>query len=256
MVIACITNLPDATFVFIRQEHTHFGLSVKEVQGRIAFHVLAIWSILATGVNDKASLIKEMFYDLESKEECADIFDKFSWVTSRGNGTGTGNKVNNILMGTKILGKGQKSKSSTAASQGNCPSTNPLNPIRENGEIMDMEEQMLELGDDNENNDSSTSGGQQSQPLITSGQVHLNDMGATTDNLGQSINVTFAVENENSRNTPPNPHVLLRDVNQEQSQGVKLAALSDELLKWLEQKQLIRHCPYKAGSLINGHKWF
>ena len=67
--ISCITNLPDATFVFIRQEHTHFGLSVKEVQGRIAFHVLAIWYILAKGVKDKASFIKEMFYDLELDEE-------------------------------------------------------------------------------------------------------------------------------------------------------------------------------------------
>ena len=59
--IACITNLPDATFVCIRQEHTCFGLTVKEIQGRIAFHVLAIWYILAKGVQDKASLIKEMF---------------------------------------------------------------------------------------------------------------------------------------------------------------------------------------------------
>ena len=71
--------------------------------------------------------------------------------------------------------------------------------------------------------------GQQSQPLITFGQAHLNDMGATTENLGQSINVTFAVNNENFRNNPPNPHVLLRDVSQEQSQGDKLAALSDKL---------------------------
>ena len=54
-------------------------------------------------------------------------------------------------------------------------------------------------------------------------------MGATTENLGQSINVTFAVDNKNSRNTPPNPHVLLRDVNQEHSQSDKLAALSDKL---------------------------
>ena len=76
-------------------------------------------------------------------------------------------------------------------------------------------------------------------------------MGATSDNLGQSINVTFAVNNENSRNTPPNPHVLLKDVNQEQSQGDKLVALSDKLERQLEQKQLIRHCPYKAGSLTN-----
>ena len=75
-------------------------------------------------------------------------------------------------------------------------------------------------------------------------------MGATTENLGQSINVTFAVDNGDSRDTPPNPHVLLKDVNQELSQGDKLVAFSDKLLKHLEQKQLIRHCSYKAGSLI------
>ena len=58
--IACITNLPDATFVCIRQEHTCFGLSEKEIQGRIAFYVLAIWYILAKGVQDKASLIRDV----------------------------------------------------------------------------------------------------------------------------------------------------------------------------------------------------
>ena len=170
-----------------------------------------------------------MFYDLELEKECADIFDKFPWVTSERDETGTGNKVNNIQMETKLLGKGQKSKSSTAVNQGNCSSTNPLNPIRENGEIVDVEEQMPELINDTKNDDSSASGGQQSQPLITFGQVHLNNMGATTDNLGQSINVTFAVDSENSRNTHPNPHILLRDVNQEQSQGDRLAAISDKL---------------------------
>ena len=54
-------------------------------------------------------------------------------------------------------------------------------------------------------------------------------MGATTENLGQSINVTFEVDNENSRNSPSNPHVLLRDVNLEQSQGDRLSALSGKL---------------------------
>ena len=132
-------------------------------------------------------------------------------------------------MGTKILGKGQKSKSSTAVNQGNCPSINPLHPIRENGEIVVMEEQMPELVDDTENDDSSASGGQQPQPLITFGQACLNNMGATTDNLDQIINVTFSVDKENSKNTPPNPHVLLKDVNQEQSQGDKLVALSNKL---------------------------
>ena len=214
--------------MFIRQEHMHFGLPVKEIQERIAFHVLAIWYILASGVKDRASLIMDLFYDLELDEECEDIFDKFPWVTFERDSSETGNKVSNILMSTKVLGKGQKSKSSTAEGQGTCSSTNHSNPIRENEEIVDMEEQMPDLVE-NVENDSGASGGQQSQPLITFGQVCLNSMGDTTENLGQSINVTFAVDNENSRNTPSNPHVLLKDENQEQSQGDKLPALSDKL---------------------------
>ena len=150
-------------------------------------------------------------------------------MTSDKDDIGSKNKTNKIQMGTNVLGKGCKSKSSTAVNQGNCSSINPLNPIRENGEIVDMEEQMPELVDDTENDDSSANGDQQSQPVITIGQVHLNNMEDTTENLGQSINVTFDVDNENSGNTPPNPHVLLRDVNQGQSQGNKLAALSDKV---------------------------
>ena len=87
----------------------------------------------------------------------------------------------------------------------------PLNPIRENWEIMDMEEQMPELVDGSENEVSSTRESQQSQPLRIFGQVQLNNMGATTENLGQSVNVTLEVDNRNCRNTPPNPHVLLKN---------------------------------------------
>ena len=125
--ISCITNLPEATFVCIRQEHTCFGLSVKEIQGKIAFHVLAIWYILAKGVYHIIPLIKEMFYDLELEEECADILDKFPWMTPDIDASGAKNKTNKIQMETKVLGKGQKSKSSTTASQSNCSSISPLN---------------------------------------------------------------------------------------------------------------------------------
>ena len=215
--ISCITNLPDATFVFIRQEHTCFGLPVKEIQGRIAFHVLAIWHILASGVNERASLIKDMFYDPELDEECEDIFDKFPWVTSERDRTGARNKMSNISMGTKILGTGQKSKSSTAVLLGRMG----REWIWKNRCQIWLK--MLKMIT------AVQVGGQQSQPLITFGKACLNNMADTTENLGQSIDVTFAVDNENSRNTPPNPHVLLRDVSQEQSQGDKLAALSDKL---------------------------
>ena len=94
------------------------------------------------------------------KEECANISDDFPWMTSDKDEIGSKNKTNKIQMGTKVLGKGRKSKSSTTVIQGNCSSINPLNPIRENGELVDMEEQMPELVDDTENDDSGTSGDQ------------------------------------------------------------------------------------------------
>ena len=96
-----------------------------------------------------------MFHDLELEEECAEIIDKFPGVADR-NLSRNNNTPNKIQMGIKVLGKGKKSKSSTAANQSNCSSMSPLNPIRENGEIVDMEEQMPELVDDSENEDSST----------------------------------------------------------------------------------------------------
>ena len=38
-----MTDLPDETYVFIRREHTHQGLSLKEKWSRVAFHLLTIW---------------------------------------------------------------------------------------------------------------------------------------------------------------------------------------------------------------------
>ena len=48
-----------------------------------------------------------MFYDLELEEECAEIFDKFPWLTSDIDVSGAKSKTNNIQLGTKALGKGQ-----------------------------------------------------------------------------------------------------------------------------------------------------
>ena len=165
-----MTSLPDETFVYIRQEHTRFGLSIKEIQGRIAFHVLAIWYIQAKGKCHVIPVIRDMFHDLDLEDDCAEVIDRFPGVVDRDNSRKQ-NVPNKIKMGTKVLGKGQKSKSSTAASQSNCSSMSLLNPIREDGEIMDMEEQMPEFVDDSENEVSSTRENQQSQPLINFGQV-------------------------------------------------------------------------------------
>ena len=70
-------------------------------------------------------------------------------------------------MGTKLLKKGHKVKSSITTGQGDCSSTGPLNSIRENGETEGVEEQIPELVDISD--DSDTNGDQQT--LITFGQV-------------------------------------------------------------------------------------
>ena len=74
-----------------------------------------------------------------------------------------------------------------------------------------MEEQTSELVDISDDGD--TNGDQ--QPLITFGQARLTNMGDTTKNWSQSVNVTFEVDNgntEDSRDIPPNPHVLLKNL--------------------------------------------
>ena len=43
----------------------------------------------------------------------------------------------------------------------------------------------------------------------------INLIGDTTENMSQGVNVTFEVDNENtevSRDIPPNPHVLLKNL--------------------------------------------
>ena len=76
---------------------------------------------------------------------------------------------------------------------------------------MEVEEQMSELVDISDDGD--TNGDQ--QPLITFGQARLTNMEDTTENLSQGVNVTFEVDNGNaevSREIPPNPHVLLKNL--------------------------------------------
>ena len=164
--IVCMTNLPDEAVVYIRQEHTHFGLSIKGIQGRIAFPALAIWYILAKGKYHIIPVIKDVFHDLELEDECVKIIDKFPGVVDRNLGDNRTPQQN--TNGNHFLRKGQKLKFSTAASQNNCSSMHPLNSIRENGETMDMEEQIPELVDGSENEVSST---RESQPLRSFGQT-------------------------------------------------------------------------------------
>ena len=98
--IVCITNLPDEAFVYIRQEHTHFGLSIKGIQGRNAFPVLAIWYIRAKGKYHVIPIIKGVVHDLELEDECAKIIDNFLGVVDRN--LRDNRTPNKIQMGTNF----------------------------------------------------------------------------------------------------------------------------------------------------------
>ena len=98
-------------------------------------------------------MLRDMFHDLELEDDCAEVNDRFPGVVNTVNNSKQ-NFPSQIKMGTKALERGKKSQ--TAASQSNCSSMHPLHPIRENGEMMDMEEQMPELVDISDNEISGT----------------------------------------------------------------------------------------------------
>ena len=145
-------DLPDETYVYIRKEHNHRGLSLKEKWNRVAFHLLTIWYMRAMCKNQVISGLKVMFNDMGLMDGCTEVFSnypnllkKLTPIEKKG--------PNGVKIGTKSLGKGKKSK--TAAIQSNCSSMHPLNPIGENGEESDMEEQvphLLDLSDNEINN--------------------------------------------------------------------------------------------------------
>ena len=200
--LACITNLPDPTFAHIRHEHTKFGLTAKEIHGRIALHILGIWYL-------QDYMIMEMFRDLELYDEGEEVIELFPEMIE--DGCRIKSIPKKVHMGTKLLKKGLKVKSSITTGQGDCSSTSPLNSIWENEETEEVEEQIPELVDISDEGD--TNGDQQT--LITFGQARLTNMGDTTENLSQGVNVTFEVDNENTevaRDIPPNPHVLLKNL--------------------------------------------
>ena len=156
--LVCMTTLPDETYVFIRREHTHFGLSVKEIQSRKAFHVLCIWYMKGKCKFHVIPMLKDMFHDLELADDCDEVIDKFPSVVDKLKTNADEVETDKIKMGTKSLGRGKNSKvnSNTTASQSNCSSIQPLHSIRENGEESDMEEQVPELVDISDNEISST----------------------------------------------------------------------------------------------------
>ena len=100
--LVCMTNLPDETYAFIRRVHTHFGLSVKEIQNRIAFHVLCIWYMQAKHKFHVISMLKEMFHNLELADDCEEVIDKFPSVVDKLKTNAYKAESNNIKMGKEF----------------------------------------------------------------------------------------------------------------------------------------------------------
>ena len=178
--LSCMLDMPDETFVFIRNEHTCQGLSLKEKWSRVAFHLLTLWYMSAKRKIQVIPVLKGMFNDLGLEGGCAEVFSNYPNLVKKLT-PAEKKEPNGVKMGTKSLGKGKKSK--TAAIQSNSSSMYPLHPIGENGEESDMEEQVPELVDISDNEISSTRDNQQ---------------GTTTENDNEN-------ENGNSRHT----HIII-----------------------------------------------
>ena len=181
--LSCMTDMPDETFVFIRNEHTHQGLSLREKWSRVAFHLLVIWYMSANRKIQVIPMLKDMFTDLGLEGGCAEVFNSYPDLVKKLT-LAEKKGPNGVKMGTKSLGKGKKSK--TAAIQSNCSSMHPLHPIGENGEESDMEEQVPELVDISDNEISS---------------VRDNQQGTTTEN-----------DNENGNSRHIHTIVLMKNV--------------------------------------------
>ena len=62
--LSYMADIPDETFVFIKNEHTHCGLSLREKWSRVAFHLLAIWYMSAKRKIQVIPMLKAIFNDL------------------------------------------------------------------------------------------------------------------------------------------------------------------------------------------------
>ena len=108
--LSSMTDLPDETYVFIRKEHVHFGLSLKEITSRIASHILSIWYMSVRDRPHVIPTIKNMFQELELEDDCLEVIDKFPSVVERLKSNANKVEPNKIKMGTKSLGKGRIQK--------------------------------------------------------------------------------------------------------------------------------------------------
>ena len=221
--LACVTVLPDVTYVYIRSEHRLMAQAYKKsetsLQNEIAFHILAIWYVLAKNEPDRWEIIREMFSDLEMGKKCAKVLESFPWTKAVEGRCVKTTMPTSAPAGTSILKKGINPKSSSGKRMSPCPSMSPPCSIRENGEEGEMEEQVPQLIDQNENIHTSEDDTIEFE-LEAASKALIHEMGESTQKLGKSATVTFALTEKEKENPPPNPYVKLSNIHQ-RSNGVK-----------------------------------
>ena len=221
--LACVTVLPDVTYVYIRSEHSLMAQVYKKsetsLQNEIAFHILAIWYVLAKNDPDRWEIIREMFLDMEMGEKCVKVLEYFPWTKAVENRSVRTTMPTSAPVGASILKKGKNPKSSTGKRVSPCPSMSPSHSIGENGEEGEMEEQVPQLIDQNENIHTSEDDIIEFE-LEAVSKARLIEMGESTQKLGKSATVTFALTEKEKQNPPPNPYVKLSNIHQ-RSNGVK-----------------------------------
>ena len=134
--LSYMMDFPDETYVYIKKEHTHRGLSLKEKWSRVAFHLITIWFMRAKSNNQVISGLNVMFNNMGLMDGCTKVFSNYPNLVKKLT-PNEKNRPKGVKIGTRSLGKGKKSNST--ANQSNCSSMHPLNPIGENGEESDME---------------------------------------------------------------------------------------------------------------------
>ena len=221
--LACVTVLPDVTYVYIRSEHSLMAQAYKKsetsLQNEIAFHILAIWYVFAKNDPDRWEIIREMFLDMEMGEKCAKVLESFPWTKAVEGRCVKTSMPTSAPVGASILKKGINPKSGTGKRISPCPSMSPSHSIGENGEEGEMEEQVTQLIDQNENIHTSEDDIIEFE-LEAASKARIVEMGESTQKLGKSATVTFALTEREKQNPPPNPYVKLSNIHQ-RSNGVK-----------------------------------
>ena len=145
--------------------------------------------------------------------------DNFPWTRAVEGRSVKTSVPTSATAGASILKKGINPKSSTGKRVSPCPSMSPSCSIGENGEEGEMEEQVPQLIDQNENIHTSEDDTIEFE-LEAMSKARLVEMGESTQKLGKSATVTFALTERENQNPPPNPYVKLSNIHQ-RSNGVK-----------------------------------